>query len=286
MDSTDVKVYKERGGIKECESADLGVTSSFSVDGEYPTVIGTVGNGEIYAPKGKKHKKNDILGKTITAEKKKPRRVYITEEQYKMLMEIGTGSVGAMGDYTANGLVLKTADGKEDPCAKAGKIKVKTVMKEGNKKLGPPKEATNSPEAQKHYGDCKTPYVKLKGNAQVQEPDCEGNHPRGDERTVYLGGPNDKTMKGQLKEATDCENAWETECWIDIPFGDSSYFEDKTEFVRKDPSFQTPFGKVAVTIQGSKEDKDQLKADGGKDLKRDDDRLRKQNVLYSNRWMK
>ena len=37
-------------------------------------------------------------------------------------MEIGldeataTTNVGAMGDYTANGLVLKTSDGKKDPC--------------------------------------------------------------------------------------------------------------------------------------------------------------------------
>lgn len=69
-----------------------------------------------------------VQRRKIYAEKKKPKRVYITEKQYQMLTEMGIGDAGDIGDYAANGLELKTSDGKEDPCAKAGKIKVKMVM--------------------------------------------------------------------------------------------------------------------------------------------------------------
>lgn len=66
--------------------------------------------------------------------KKKPKKnIYVTQRQFDYIqdtinsinggdMEIGldeataTTNVGAMGDYTANGLVLKTSDGKKDPC--------------------------------------------------------------------------------------------------------------------------------------------------------------------------
>jgi len=97
------------------------------IDREYFPVVG---KGQKEKKKGDNTKPENILGKEITAEScKTPRKIYISEEQYNMLMEDGSPStctVGALGDYTAGGLVLKTSYGKEDPCAKAGKIKVKT----------------------------------------------------------------------------------------------------------------------------------------------------------------
>ena len=61
-------------------------------------------------------------------EGKKPRRIRITEEQFNLLQNtinaatVGdideattTFNIGALGDYTANGLVLTTSDGKKDP---------------------------------------------------------------------------------------------------------------------------------------------------------------------------
>ena len=132
--------FKE--SMNECEGGEggLGGTSSFSVgdgtsrgDMGYDAPFGGVQRRSIYGSpkekeKGKKVKPENILGKTITAEGKKIRKVFITESQFEKLMEISTTSAGAVGDYDANGLVLKTSDGKEDPCAKAGKINVKMIM--------------------------------------------------------------------------------------------------------------------------------------------------------------
>lgn len=148
LNSKDGKVYKERGGLKECDcggcmagGADLGGTSEAEVGSEtsrgdvgYDTVMGMVNRPGYNANRKKKKnepKPENILGKTI-AEGKKPRRIFITEEQFDELMETTcTASVGSMGNYTAQGLVLTTKDGKPDPCYANGKIKVKTVMKEG-----------------------------------------------------------------------------------------------------------------------------------------------------------
>lgn len=121
-DQRDKEAYEKRGGIKECDCGGCeGVT-----DGGFEDLGGTSSNINANHP-------DVVVGgvmrrKINNKEAKEPRRVYITEEQYNMLMEIGTCSVGAMGDYAANGLVLKTSDGEEDPCAKNGKIKVKMVM--------------------------------------------------------------------------------------------------------------------------------------------------------------
>lgn len=144
LNSTDGKVYRERGGIKECEGAagdGMGGATATSTVGDmtYDVPFGEVQRRSIYGSpkekeKGKKIDPTKILGKTVTAEGKKPKRIYITEEQYNIIMEDGavgatsTTGVGSMGNFTANGLVLKTSDGKEDPCAKAGKINVKMVM--------------------------------------------------------------------------------------------------------------------------------------------------------------
>lgn len=147
LNSPDGKIYKQRGGIKECEGGAAaggdgmgGATATSTVgDMGYDVPFGQIQRRSIYGSpkekeKGKKIDPTKILGKTVTAEGKKPKRIYITEEQYNIIMEDGavgattTTGVGSMGNYTANGLVLKTSDGKEDPCAKAGKINVKMVM--------------------------------------------------------------------------------------------------------------------------------------------------------------
>ena len=68
-------------------------------------------------------------GKTESKSKSAGRkRIRITSDQFKLIQETinavtngdldeatTTSNIGAMGDYTANGLVLKTADGKRDP---------------------------------------------------------------------------------------------------------------------------------------------------------------------------
>ena len=66
----------------------------------------------------------------------KSRRIYITEKQFNFIQEnineINAGdvdleeatvtfSVGTIGNYTPNGLVLKTSDGKLDPCYRKSK---------------------------------------------------------------------------------------------------------------------------------------------------------------------
>lgn len=44
------------------------------------------------------------------------RRALFTESQWKYIQEAtGMSNIGSVGDYTANGLVLKTSDGKRDP---------------------------------------------------------------------------------------------------------------------------------------------------------------------------
>ena len=70
-------------------------------------------------------------GSLKTPEKK--RKIYITQKQFNFIQETintinaadidleettTTTNVGDIGDYTANGLVLKTSDGKPDPCYK------------------------------------------------------------------------------------------------------------------------------------------------------------------------
>ena len=59
-------------------------------------------------------KPNELFG----GKKKNPiiRRALFTESQWQYIQEAtGMSNIGAVGDYTANGLVLKTSDGKRDP---------------------------------------------------------------------------------------------------------------------------------------------------------------------------
>lgn len=131
----DKEIYQKRGGIKECEGGEGGVSiegaSSSAISNTNAPIVPLFGvqRREIMKGRNKDEKPENILGKTINAESKKSRKIYITEEQYNIILkEEGLGDAGDIGDYTANGLVLKTRDGKEDPCVKAGKIKVKMIM--------------------------------------------------------------------------------------------------------------------------------------------------------------
>lgn len=109
LNSPDGKVYQERGGIKECDCGGAmggscgatsdgngGVTSTQTV-GNYqytPVAKGVIRRGGYNPKKETKHKPEDILGKSITAENKQ-RRIYITEKQFNMLMETAIANVGA-----------------------------------------------------------------------------------------------------------------------------------------------------------------------------------------------
>lgn len=81
----------------------------------------------------KKLEKADPAYKTRGGLNKMPKRVYITQEQFNIIQEMintnnagdadleeatATTNIGSVGNYTANGLVLKTSDGKPDPCYK------------------------------------------------------------------------------------------------------------------------------------------------------------------------
>lgn len=56
------------------------------------------------------------IRRTIYEGKKPVRKIRITERQLKKLQEATTTTnIGSAGNYTANGLILKTSDGKRDP---------------------------------------------------------------------------------------------------------------------------------------------------------------------------
>lgn len=95
MKSKDGEVYRQRGGIKECDCAGaMGGPGAQTCNDSAPVM-----------PLGKMQK-----------------RVFITEEQYERLLnEIGLGDVGSIGNYTAAGLVID----KNDPTVKGRQIKVK-----------------------------------------------------------------------------------------------------------------------------------------------------------------
>lgn len=105
LNSKDGKIYKERGGIKECDCGGcMGGPGAATCNDSAPTMP---------------------LAKPIRRKIKEGKRVYITEEQFealqKQLNEISTSDVGAMGDYTASGLQID----KNDPTIKGREIKVK-----------------------------------------------------------------------------------------------------------------------------------------------------------------
>ena len=109
LNGPDGDVYRKRGGInEEGEGGGMaaggdgsgGATSTSSVASEtsrgdlgYDVPFKEVQRRGIYVgAQGEKRSTNPILGKTITAEAKKGRRVFITEEQYeRILKEEGLG---------------------------------------------------------------------------------------------------------------------------------------------------------------------------------------------------
>lgn len=136
LNSPDGEVYKKRGGMKlEEDGAGAGVagaaaggegggflggaTAGSESTGEYTTPLGMVerrpiGGRPKEQEKGNKNKPENILGKTIMAEKKRaPRKVYITEKQLqKILNEEG---VAAGGATTTTSVASSTTDGQLGP---------------------------------------------------------------------------------------------------------------------------------------------------------------------------
>lgn len=129
LNGPDGDTYRKRGGINEegegggaaagGDGGSLGGTSTFSVGGD--TTRGDMGYdspmGMIYRPgyladrdKKKKKSTNKILGKTIQAEGRKPRRIYVTEEQMKRILEEELG-----GATTISQVASSTTDGQLGP---------------------------------------------------------------------------------------------------------------------------------------------------------------------------
>ena len=130
LDGPDGKTYKDRGGINEDGEGggsaggdgSGGATSTFSVGGDttrgdmgYDVPFGMINRPGYLADRDKKKKKstNKILGKTIQAEMKKPKKIYITEEQLnRILKEEGLGAGGAT---TTISVASNTTDGQLGP---------------------------------------------------------------------------------------------------------------------------------------------------------------------------
>ena len=135
LNGPDGEVYKTRGGINE-DGGDGGATagasggdgsggatSTTSVASETSrkdvgfdvALFGTINRPGYLADRNKKKKKttNKILGKTIQAEMKKPKKIYITEEQFnRILKEEGLGAGGAT---TTTSVASNTTDGQLGP---------------------------------------------------------------------------------------------------------------------------------------------------------------------------
>ena len=129
LDAPDGETYKERGGINEegdgggaaGGEGDGGATSTFSVgvdttrgDIGYDVPFGMINRPGYLAGRDKKKKKstNKILGKTIQAESKKTKKIYITEEQFnRILKEEGLGG----GATTTTSVASSTTDGQIGP---------------------------------------------------------------------------------------------------------------------------------------------------------------------------
>jgi hypothetical protein len=126
LNGPDGDVYRKRGGInEEGEGAAAGgdgsggATSTSSVASEttrgdlgYDVPVFQVQRRVMYAvhPVNKKKKStNPILGKTITAESKKSRRIFVTEEQWNRILE--EEGLGAGGATTTTSVASETTRG-------------------------------------------------------------------------------------------------------------------------------------------------------------------------------
>lgn len=133
LNGPDGDVYKTRGGIKLNEDGDGGGGAAageggsgigeLSTNGSTNTqinaghpdvVIGGLVNRPGYNENRKKKKtSNKILGKTVYAESRKPKKIYITEEQLnRILKEEGLGAGGAT---TTTSVASQTTDGQIGP---------------------------------------------------------------------------------------------------------------------------------------------------------------------------
>ena len=126
LNGPDGETYRKRGGInEEGEGAAAGgdgsggATSTSSVASEttrgdlgYDVPVFQVQRRVMYAvhPANKKKKStNPILGKTITAESKKSRRIFVTEEQWNRILE--EEGLGAGGATTTTSVASETTRG-------------------------------------------------------------------------------------------------------------------------------------------------------------------------------
>lgn len=150
LNGPDGDVYRKRGGInEEGEGGGMaaggdgsgGATSTSSVASEttrgdlgYDVPFGQVQRRGIYVgAQGEKRSTNPILGKTITAEAKKGRRIYITEEQYQRILE-EEGLGGATTTFSVGAETTRGDMGYDAPFPGKGKKK--------NKFLGPALDRT------------------------------------------------------------------------------------------------------------------------------------------------
>lgn len=125
LDGPDGKVYRERGGINEegegGAGAIGGATSCDSVGSEtsrgdvgYDVPFGqmqrrVIGGRPKEKEKGNGVKPENVLGKTLVAEKKS-KRIFVTEEQFKTLLESEIG-----GATTTFSVASQTSDGQLGP---------------------------------------------------------------------------------------------------------------------------------------------------------------------------
>lgn len=126
LNSPDGETYKKRGGIKMNEEGEGGgaagaiggATSCDSVGSEtsrgdvgYDVPFGEVQRRGFYlgAQGEKKKSTNPILGKTIKAESKKSRRIFVTEEQLRRILE--EEGLGAGGATTTTSVASETTRG-------------------------------------------------------------------------------------------------------------------------------------------------------------------------------
>ena len=121
LDGPDGEVYRKRGGIKEEGEAGAigGATSTSSVGSDttngdvgYDVPFGMVRRAGYLSGKEKKKKStNKILGKTIYAEERKPKKIYVTESQLNRILE----SEMAGGATTISSVSSGTDDGQLGP---------------------------------------------------------------------------------------------------------------------------------------------------------------------------
>lgn len=130
LNGPDGETYRKRGGINEegegggaaaGGDGSGGATSTSSVASEttrgdlgYDTPIFPMQRRAIYAgTQGDIKTKNPILGKTVTAEAKRGRRIFVTEEQFKRILE--EEGLGAGGATTISSVASGTHDGQLGP---------------------------------------------------------------------------------------------------------------------------------------------------------------------------